>query len=533
MLSTKLQSATASGPNVAWDLAYAYYNPPAGKWDINTTDFVKSFNVLSQDTTPNGMFFKPDGLSMYVVGQGLDRVYQYTLTTAWDIGTASFLQFFSVQTQDTVPTGLFFKPDGTAMYVVGSGSDTVREYTLSTAWNISTASYTRGFSVATEDAEPHGLFFKPDGTAMYVVGRTGVDVNQYTLSTAWDVSTASYLQNFSVSAQETVPNGVSFKADGTAMYVVGSTGDDVNQYTLSTPWDISTASFVQLFLIPQQTSPQDIYFKPDGTAMYVVGIFFDGTNNQPLVSQYSLGGFSVLAQEANVTDVFFKPDGLSMYIIGNIGREVNQYTLSTAWNVSTASFLRLFSVSGQETSPQSLFFKPDGTAMYVMGAIGDDINQYTLSTAWDISTASFLQLFSIAGQETNPTGLFFSPDGTKMYVTGSVGDDVNQYALSTAWDVTTASFVQLFSVAAQEDVPQGVFFKPDGLIMYIVGSTGDDVNQYTLTTAWDISTASYSKTFSLASQCTTPSGIFFKPDGTIMYATDGTEDRIFQYSIGV
>jgi hypothetical protein len=57
--------------------------------------------------------------------------------------------------------------------------------------------------------------------------------------------------------------------------------------------------------------------------------------------------------------------------------------------------------------------------MYVIGSSGDDVNEYDLSTAWDISTASYLQNFSVGAQETTPSGIFFKPDGTKMYVIGS------------------------------------------------------------------------------------------------------------------
>jgi DNA-binding beta-propeller fold protein YncE len=153
--------------------------------------------------------------------------------------------------------------------------------------------------------------------------------------------------------------------------------------------------------------------------------------------------------------------------------KVYGYTLSTAWDVSTAAWVtpttEYFSVAAQETTPQGLFFKPDGTKMYVIGSAGDDVNEYDLSTAWDITTASYLQNFSVAAQETNPTGIFFKPDGTKMYVIGTAGDDVNEYDLSTAWDVSTSSYLQNFSVAAQETTPQGIFFKPDGTKMYVIG----------------------------------------------------------------
>ena len=170
-----------------------------------------------------------------------------------------------------------------------------------------------------------------------------------------------------------------------------------------------------------------------------------------------------------------------MYVLGLNGRDVNEYNLSTAWNVSTSVFVQSFSVAAQETTPYGVFFKPDGLKMYVLGTVGDDVNEYNLSTAWNVSTAVFLQSFNFAAQETEPSNVFFKPDGLKMYVTGSSGDNVNEYDLSTAWDVSTASYLQNFSVAAQETAPRGVSFKPDGLKMYVTGNAMGNVNEYDLT----------------------------------------------------
>jgi len=501
------------------------------------------FSVAAQETAPTGVFFKPDGLKMYVIGYLGDDVNEYDLSTAWDISTASYLQNFSIAAQETIPRGIFFKPDGTKMYVLGQTGDDVNEYDLSTAWDISTASYLQNFSVSAEEATPQGIFFKPDGTKMYVVGSIGDDVNEYDLSTAWDVTTASYLQNFSIAAQETSPTGIFFKPDGTKMYVLGQTGDDVNEYDLSTAWDITSASYLRNFSIAaQETSPQGVFFKPDGLKMYVVAETGDAVYSYTLSTAWDVsaasfdfpteGYFSVAAQETAPTGVFFKPDGTKMYVIGFTGDDVNEYDLSTAWDISTASYLQNFSIAAQETIPTGIFFKPDGTKMYVLGQTGDDVNEYDLSTAWDISTASYLQNFSVAAQETTPTGIFFKPDGTKMYVIGAIGDGVNEYDLSTAWDISTASYLRNFSVAAQETAPTGVFFKPDGTKMYVIGFTGDDVNEYDLSTAWDISTASYLQNFSIAAQETSPQGIFFKPDGTKMYIIGQSGDAVWQYSTG-
>ena len=206
---------------------------------------------------------------------------------------------------------------------------------------------------------------------------------------------------------------------------------------------------------------------------------------------------------------------------------------SEGYNLAGASYDSVsFSVASQETAPRGLFFKPDGTKMYVCGNIGDDVNEYDLSTAWDVSTASYLQNFSVATQEVDPSGLFFKPDGTKMYVIGYTGDDVNEYSLSTAWDVSTASYVQNFSVSAQDTTPLSLFFKSDGTKMYHIGNAGDDVNEYNLSTAWDISTASYVQNFSVSAQEITPTCIVFGLEGIKMYIVGLTSDTVFQYSTG-
>jgi len=246
---------------------------------------------------------------------------------------------------------------------------------------------------------------------------------------------------------------------------------------------------------------------------------------------YSGVSFSLVAQETVPRDIFFKSDGAKMYICGSNGDDVNEYDLSTAWDISTAAYLQNFSVASQDNAPTGLFFKPDGTKMYVMGVSGDDVNEYDLSSAWDISTASYLQNFSVASEEAAPQGIFFKPDGTKMYVVGADGDEVNEYDLSTAWDISSASYLQNFSVSAQDLNPLGLFFKPDGTKMYVVGNSGNDINEYNLSTAWDVSSASYLQNFSVSAQDATPQGIFFEPDGTKMYVVGSGTDSVFAYDL--
>jgi sugar lactone lactonase YvrE len=507
-----------------------------------------SFSVGSQESNPQSVFFKPNGLKMYVIGTVGDDINEYDLSTPWDFSTLSFLQSASVASEETTPHGLFIRSDGERAYIVGSASDEVNEYSLSTPWDISTISLNYSLSVSDEETGPQDVWFSSDGEKMFVLGYTGGDINEYHLSTAWSISTSSFSQSFSISSEETDPRGLAISPDGTRIFLVGNGSDNVHQYNLTTGYDLSTASYAEISfsVASQETVPLGIKFKFDGSKMYVIGTSADTiyqystvtpagpaawTNPDLANASYDSVSFSVSGQENNPQGIFFKPDGSKMYVIGLIGDDVNEYDLSTAWDITSASYLQNFSVAAQELAPRDVFFKPDGSKMYVIGSAGDDVNEYDLSTAWDITSASYLQNFSVSARETFPTGFFFKPDGTKMYIIGSAGDDVNEYDLSTAWDITSASYLQNFSVSAQETVPQGIFFSPDGTKMYIIGSAGDDVNEYDLSTAWDVSTASYLQNFSVSAQETFPTGIFFKPDGSKMYVLGSVSGvAIYQYS---
>jgi sugar lactone lactonase YvrE len=230
---------------------------------------------VPEETGAAAVQFSSDGTKMYVVGTSTDTVYQYTLSTAWQVDTATYASLSKdVSAQESAPRGLFFKPDGLTMYIVGSGNDTVYQYTLSTAWAINTASYASlSKDVSAQEVVPDSVFFKPDGLTMYIVGQSNDTVYQYTLSTAWNVSTASYASlSKDVSAQELTPNGLAFSSDGLKMFIVGPTSDTVYQYTLSTAWNVSTASYASIsFSFVQDSSPTAVTFKTDGTRMYIVG----------------------------------------------------------------------------------------------------------------------------------------------------------------------------------------------------------------------------------------------------------------------
>jgi hypothetical protein len=149
-------------------------------------------------------------------------------------------------------------PDQSTTFTL-SNTTAVDSFTLTltgggAGFGLSSAAYDSvSFSVTSQDTAPSGIAFNTDGTKMYIMGLTNDIVYQYTLSTGFDLSTASYDSvSFSVTSQETVPRSVVFNTDGTKMYIVGSDNDTVYQYSTFTP---ATFTYPAAFKWPAGTAP--------------------------------------------------------------------------------------------------------------------------------------------------------------------------------------------------------------------------------------------------------------------------------------
>ena len=145
-----------------------------------------------------------------------------------------------------------------------------------------------------------------------------------------------------------------------------------------------------------------------------------------------------------------------MYVTGTSGSEINEYTLTTAFDVSTASY-RDRSAVGH--AAMSVKFNDDGTKMFTISTGG--VKEFLLNTAFDITTAANGSTpettYSVSSQDGNPFGLDFNNDGTKMFMTGTGSDSIHEYSLSVGFDLSsTVSFVRTLDVVAYDDEPFGI-----------------------------------------------------------------------------
>ena len=259
-----------------------------------------------------------------------------------------------------------------------------------------------------------------------------------------------------------------------------------------------------------------------------------GDDATPLFVQ----AFDISSQDALPRGLTFNDDGSKMYTTGTAGQEINQYNLSTNFDVSTASFVHKFSTSSTETVPMSVKFNNDGTKMFIVGSGGDEVNEYILTTAFDISTASHESIFSLhPGYDNVPWGIDFNNDGTKMFITGNQGDDINEFSLNVAFDLSEGvNFVQnkdLSKIAlnATEDEPFGIEFNGDGTRMFMVGTRGNHINQYSLSIAFDISTLSFEGGLVVDNEEGNPSGVAFSNSGLRMFIIGTHGDEVNEYHL--
>ena len=421
---------TVSGTSISFGSAVIYSGSSTADWgfavfDSNSNKVVISYSDLSNssrgtviDGTVSGTSITFGTALVFInadanyIGSGFDSNLNKVVTAYQDTSNSNYGTSVVIQTASSNNTSFIGITDAaisnsaTGEVVVQGGVSekvtgltTASDYyvqtdgTLNTAtsvanYNIASASYTQAFSVASQDTLPSAIAFNPAGTKMFIAGNQGNDIGEYTLSTAFDVGSASFVDSFSVSGQETTPTGLAFNADGTRMFVNGESSNTVHEYALSTGFDVSTASYTD--------------------------------------------GFSTAAQDSNSQGVTFNTDGTKMFVTGESTKKINEYALTSGFDVSTASFVDGFSVVSQADQPKDTQFNSDGTEMYVVSrSAGQVVYKYTLTTGFDVSTASYANVsFSVANQETSPQGLAFSANGSKMYVCGYTGQDVNEYATS-------------------------------------------------------------------------------------------------------
>ena len=226
-----------------------------------------------------GLNFNNDGTKMYTVNAGAsDAVIEHILTTPYDISTAIVNNTFGVSRGgDTQATQVVFNNDGTKMFIVNHGNQKEIDYwSLTTAFDISTATHDGAFSISGQEARANSVAFNNDGTRMFVVGAGNMSqhrIHEYSLDTPYDLSsTVTHLNTEDLSSSHNYLDGITFNYNGTKMFIINSNQDRISQFKLTTPYDASTLSLEGNFDVSSHDiQPREMAFSNDGSKMFFIG----------------------------------------------------------------------------------------------------------------------------------------------------------------------------------------------------------------------------------------------------------------------
>ena len=289
---------------------------------------------------------------------------------------------------------------------------------------------------------------------------------------------------------------VQFNDDGTKMFLTFHNGlnntaahrsdDKINEYTLSVPYDISTATYAGN---DERCSVVD----PDHSSSHQ-------STGATLGFKFADDGMKIFTMQRGLND--------------RKTSFVNRLDLTTAYDISTCTYHSDVDVdtnalqngtnigdrsTDDNNNLQGMFITNDGTKMFLTmnereTGNPQSIKQYSLSTPYDLSTLTLASSTAISLQAHNPFGITFTSDGKRLFVSykgNSANSFVEQYSLNVAFDISTATSdgqIDLQAIDSDQDDLNDITFSKDGSKMFSINRNDEIVFEYNLACAFTVVT---------------------------------------------
>ena len=572
-------ASTTLTPSATGDGTFTSSNPITTVFDLSSSSaYTNVFTPTRQQTSIGGatqiwyLKFKSDGTKMYHFSPQEDSYYQYSLSTAWDISSATYEAEWDMTAISgfVFPGGMAWKSDGTKIYWYGrdAAARFIRQHALTTAWDISTVSDTiEATSITSPWSNQSGIVYggltiSPDGTKWYSGGAntSSNDIEIATFATAWDIT--SSITNSSSSNLAGTVEAIDFNSDGT-QYLESQTDGVVRRYTLSTAYDLTTRGAATQTIdlttfLASFTTIRSMTVSADRTKLYV------GSDSVYKILEIDIG--NILA---------FNSAAVGKKVVGNSGSAIITGTSGTYKSVtafadtSAISSWQLFGAEGKadETGIQlaqagspaeninaatanslngqnSSIFSSHNTTLMKSFHMSDDgthialtVNNtqtlmYQMSTPFDISTVG--SSISTLNRDQYASTIWMNGDGTRYVIANFSGNErFYMYTMSTPYDFSTNTLVGYFTdnVKISNHNPGFVEFNADGTKMFYGFtdiSTASVIGILTMTTPWDLSTGSatylnFNSTFGFTASNNETTDWFFNSDGTRFFINNGTD----------
>jgi hypothetical protein len=500
----------------------AGYNASGG------TDFSSSGTINSGDWTLKGIEL---GTSSLKLSSGFDAGYTYTPNSATHSTSAQQKDYAyaSNPLAANTPWGVEVNNDGTKMYLVTTS--TVHQYTLSIPYD----PYSASLDGTTTTFDGYAIRFANNGNIVYRLN--GVYIYKYILTTPYDLLGGNSYQGgyYYYAQQSSYAYDFDISNDGKTIITTSSNNGRVYQYTSSTAYTVTgwtlDLSAVAMAGYGFSCSTSDfiigIKFAHDGGSVFASasnGVIYQASLTEPY--RLTLQNFSSSYRLSGLADTFYSDtltrgitvsqDGRHFYKVGH------QYARLSYWRLPSVNALQSFEPftklptyyvqtggsSVHQVSNPKPAYNYDGTKFYIVDE-NTEVHTWDLDAAfpYDINYRTYVGYtdpFSFGNRE-----IAFNDTNTKLYVLDRSNNRIEQMSMTTASDVSTATSDAVYlSFSSELTNEVGMTFARNGLHVYVANST--TVYQYDLTTAWDLSTASYANKSMSVSGCT---GIAISGDG--------------------
>jgi hypothetical protein len=374
----------------------------------------------------------------------------------------------------------FHPSDGTRAWA--RNGNNIQEWSLGTAYDVTSINTT---AVATLTAPSSGMdpslnqlvswSWGNSGSTIYVGERYSQDIGQIPCSTAYDITTADTGSRTVLSlAYSQWVNCIRFSDDGTRMWVCFSS--TLREFSLSTAWDITTASSVA-----------------------VVTLF---TSNEGGDFRWFNNGYNLLINDsaAGNGDWYIRPCSTA-YDITTVGAATSQLTaLSQSWP----------DYGGTQVA-RSFDFVPNSKKIIVAGRYANARNAATLIPAG----MRWRQASNWTGDHNGIRwgGLRFNDDGTRCF--HPLSGYIRQVDLNVPYDILSADITTTVNKVLT-NMYAGLYWKDSTTFFTTHRASSHGVQKWTCSSAWDVSTATLSQTYNSA-QYFNPTCIAFSNDGTTMF----------------
>jgi sugar lactone lactonase YvrE len=229
----------------------------------------------SHENVPTCVDISPDGTKMYFAGNNSTKIFQYNLNVAYSLTNG-----YSAQQSGNiiVDNGISMAHDGTKIFALKRGSSAVvYEHSLSTPFQITSLNTTATNSHDFGNKGKDDITLGKNGTRLYMCdGSDNSNIlHQMNMSSAYDLSTVSDPNISFNPGSGWRTNAVHLTPNGETMYILlsDSYGVEIRRYTLSTPWEINTATYDNLSFVDAVNltpPPYGMRFSKDGKYFYIV-----------------------------------------------------------------------------------------------------------------------------------------------------------------------------------------------------------------------------------------------------------------------